>query len=85
MKKARMIRVKNDVPHLLEAVCCHPDCPDWIEDAIWNAFNNQVENTPLTATYWTAQMEAIEHSSKPDVGDKLPSKIEGSNVLRIVN
>lgn len=59
MKKKNNITVKNDLPHLLEALCEHPDCPDWLQDAIWEAFNNQDHNVIFTAAFWKAQFESI--------------------------
>ena len=69
MKTAKTIRVKNDLPHLLEAVCSHPECPDWLMEGIWDAFNSQSLSVIYTATYWAAEFEAMrEHDAvEPDV------------------
>jgi hypothetical protein len=39
MKNTKTIRIKNELPELLEAVCTHEDCPDWLSEAIWDAVN----------------------------------------------
>ena len=49
---SKCIRVKNELPELLEAVCYHEDCPTWLKDAIWDAVNNQDQICIFTADYW---------------------------------
>jgi hypothetical protein len=60
MKKNNMIRVKNELPELLEAVCHHEDCPDWLKDAIWDAFNEQNIGVSFTASWWRHMLESMD-------------------------
>ena len=55
----KYIRVKNELPELLEAVCAHPDCRAWLKDAIWDAFSAQDLDVTFTAAYWRSSLEAI--------------------------
>jgi hypothetical protein len=57
--KNSTIKIKNKLPELLEAVCNHADCPEWLTDAIWDAFNNQHIAANYSATFWRAQLEAM--------------------------
>lgn len=56
--KRKKITVKNEMPHLLAAVTNHPDCPDWLIDAIWDTFNDNAAYVTNSAVYWAAQMES---------------------------
>lgn len=49
---SKFIRIKNELPELLEAVCRHDDCPNWLSDEIWNAFNNRMNGTADTAAFF---------------------------------
>ena len=49
----------NDLPELIAAVCEHPECPPCLQDAIWDAFNNQDRATTFTADYWRCSFEPI--------------------------
>ncbi|MDQ3712213.1 MAG: hypothetical protein M3388_08355 [Acidobacteriota bacterium] len=53
------IKIKNEVPELLEAVCIHKDCPEWLKEAIWEAFNNQNIKATFTADYWRGQFDGM--------------------------
>ena len=55
----KYIRVKNELPELLEAVCHHADCENWLKDGIWDLVNNQNLAVTFTADYWRAQLNAI--------------------------
>jgi hypothetical protein len=59
MKNNNTIKIKNELPELLEAVCNHEDCPEWLTDAIWDAFNNQTMYCTYSADFWRAQFESI--------------------------
>ncbi len=59
MKNNNTIKIKNELPELLEAVCEHKDCPEWWKDGIWNLFNEQHTEVTFSADYWRAQFEAI--------------------------
>ncbi len=69
MKKNNTIKIKNELPELLEAVCNHPDCKDWLTDAIWEAMNNQNIRVNYSATFWRAQFEAMYESDPADALD----------------
>lgn len=55
---SKFIKVKNELPELLEALCNHDDCPDWLSDEIWDAFNDRNNSSPLSANYFRYLMEA---------------------------
>ncbi len=59
MRHKNTIKIKNELPELLEAICNHKDCPEWLTDAIWEAFNNQNIAVNYSATFWRAQFEGI--------------------------
>ena len=63
------IKVKNAIPELLEAVCQHSECPDWLKDGIWDAFANQDIRESHTASYWRGQLESMpeNYPQKQDV------------------
>lgn len=61
MKKNTTIRIKNELPELLEAVCYHDDCPEWLRDAIWDAFNGQEMCISFSASWWRVQFESLVH------------------------
>jgi hypothetical protein len=48
------IRIKNELPELLEAVCEHPKCPEWLRFAIWDAFAEHNTQTSFKADHWRA-------------------------------
>ncbi len=55
----KTIRIKNELPELLEAVCTHNDCPEWLADTIWESFNNQGMSVTFSANFWRAQLESV--------------------------
>lgn len=57
--KDNTIRIKNDLPHLLAAVCNHPECPDWLKDKIWDAVTAEATNVTYTLAHFQAAFEAI--------------------------
>lgn len=66
MKGPGKIRIQNTVPHLLEAIWNHPDCPGWLQNLIWDGINDRCERTEMSATYWASQLE----SARPDAPDE---------------
>ncbi len=57
------ITVQNTVPHLIEALWEHPDCPKWLQDVIWDGINDRVDGgTKFTPNYWASCLE----SARPD-------------------
>lgn len=64
--KRNMIRIKNELPELLEALCTHPDCPDFIQDAIWDAVSDRATSVTFSAAHWRAQFESIKAAARPD-------------------
>jgi hypothetical protein len=52
MKNTKTIRIKNELPELLEAVCTHEDCPDWLNEAIWDAVNDKNGKLSFSADYF---------------------------------
>ena len=57
MKKR--ITIPNTVPHLLEALCTHPDTPAWLVDDLWDAINDRTKTLTMSATYWASQLEMV--------------------------
>ena len=60
MKKKNTLRLKNELPELLEAVCLHKDCPEWLALAIWDACAEQNLAVIFTADYWRSRLAEIE-------------------------
>lgn len=69
------ITVKNELPELLEAVCNHPDCEDWLKDAIWDAVNNQNIYVTYEADYWRSQLNAMRQKPTEEPQDVLNSEV----------
>ncbi len=57
--KNNRITIKNELPELLEAICTHPDCPEWLQDAIWESFQNRTDLVIYTASWWRSQFDAM--------------------------
>ncbi len=57
--KNSTIKIKNELPELLEAVCLHKDCPEWLRDDIWESFNNQSGRVTFAADWWRGQLASI--------------------------
>lgn len=72
------IKVKNTLPDLLEAVCQHKDCPDWLSDGIWDLVNDQPSSTVFTSSYWQYAFDAIEERRQRREEPETP---KSSNVL----
>ncbi len=41
MNKQKIVRIKNELPELVEAICMHKDCPEWLYDGIWDLINDK--------------------------------------------
>jgi hypothetical protein len=88
MKKNSTIRVKNEMPELLEALCEHPDCPDWLKDGIWDVFNDQSITVSYKAAYWRSMLNDMVNQPREDAesadeenSDKGEAKYEWPTVL----
>lgn len=55
----KRITINNELPDLINAICQHPDCEDWLRDAIWDAFNNQNQGVVYSLSYWNAVVEMV--------------------------
>ena len=55
----KKIKVKNELPELLEAVCTHKDCPEWLKLGIWEAVNINPKSMFYLSIYWRGEFEAI--------------------------
>ena len=84
MKNNSTIKIKNELPELLEAVCNHKDCPEWLMDAIWDAINNQTMLCTYSADFWRAQFEAIPPKPRTDVAVEVREQCakEGNSNVR---
>ena len=63
MNNNKTIRIKNELPELLEAVCSHSDCPEWLSDGIWDLIHNQPQVALFSALAFRATFEAINESA----------------------
>ena len=54
--KKNTTMIKNELPELLDAVFDHPDAPEFLKDAIFDAFNER--GAPIDAQYWRYMLEA---------------------------
>jgi hypothetical protein len=78
--KNSTIKIKNKLPELLEAVCNHKDCPEWLQDGIWDLFGNQHHRVTFTANYWRSQFESMFErepvlDTVDDVADALDAEV----------
>jgi hypothetical protein len=60
LRRKRNISIKNELPDILETLCYHPECPDWLRHGIWELFNECGGNVVYTANYWLAQLDALD-------------------------
>lgn len=67
--------VKNNLPELLEAVCTHEDCPDWLSGMIWDKLNDRSQFDAYSASYFRHMLENIAEQSEPQ------SHITSNNIL----
>lgn len=80
MNQPTTIQVRNKLPFLLEAVCLHEECPDWLRNAIWDAVADQSQAVIYTATHWESQFESIHfHDNRSD--ESGPAIVYGGNVV----
>jgi hypothetical protein len=56
---AKTIKLKNELPELLEAVCNHPDWEDWLKDAVWDAVSDRDQGVTYSPNWWRACLGAI--------------------------
>jgi len=52
--------MSKSLPELLEDVCTHSDCPDFLKHAIFDSFGDQNLAVLYTKTWWEAQFEALD-------------------------
>jgi hypothetical protein len=52
--KNNTITIKNELPELLEAVCEHPKCPEWLKHDIWDSFTEHHGAITYKADWWRA-------------------------------
>ncbi len=79
MKKINTVRIKNELPELLEAVINHPDCPDWLRESIWESIN---ENSRVT---FSADYIRLALASADASEPSQPRENENSDGLRLVS
>ncbi len=76
MKRQKTDRIKNDLPELLEAVCNHKDCPEWLSDAIWDAVSERSTQIVYSALQWRAHFEAMPPEDEEETDEKkLPQNV----------
>jgi hypothetical protein len=59
MNKQKTGRIKNELPELLEAICGHKDCPEWLYDGIWDLINDKGGAVLYTANHFRAALEGV--------------------------
>lgn len=70
----KTIAVQNTVPHLIEALWNHKDCPAWLRDVVWEGINGQIGTyTKFTAVYWASCLESYPLAS---------GEMDGMNLLQ---
>lgn len=57
--KSKTIKIKNELPEILEALCNHPDCPEWLSEGIDNLFSEAAPEVNYSADYWRWQTESL--------------------------
>jgi hypothetical protein len=61
---------EKTLPELLEAVCTHTDCPQWLKHGIWDLFGEQSHTCQFTSEYWAMQFRAIREANEEVPDDK---------------
>ena len=68
-----MSDTEKRVPDLLEELCSHSECPEWLRDGIWDLVNDAANDggRPIRfdAEHWRHEFEAIEDSPVLDRAD----------------
>jgi hypothetical protein len=59
MNKQKTVRIKNELPELLEAICRHEDCPEWLYEGIWDLINDKGGAVLYTANHFRAALEGV--------------------------
>ena len=67
------------LPELLSAVCNHDDCPEWIQNAVIDGFNELNSKINLTPNYFRYVLEVCGEPKTCEVCNK--SIFEGERVL----
>jgi hypothetical protein len=65
------------MPELLEAVCNHDDCPDWLQDVIWNGFNNRMNGSGISAGYFRFALGETGVKANSDPEENFPQGSKG--------
>ena len=61
---AKTIKIKNTLPHLIDALWHHDDCPKWLQDIIWDGIENRRDGrADFAASFWASQLA----NATPDV------------------
>lgn len=53
------ITIKNELPDLCAALCNHPECPDWLQNAVWDAINERNHTIVYSVEYFRYAFGAI--------------------------
>ncbi len=59
MNKQKTDGIKNALAELLEAVCGHTDCPEWLAVGIWDLINDKGGAVLYTANHFRAALESV--------------------------
>lgn len=73
----KKITIENDVPHLIEALWHHRDCPVWLHDVLWEGINDRVDGgTKMTATYWASCLESAQPDTPNEIEYDFPAEVQ---------
>ncbi len=64
--KSITITIKNELPELLEAVCEHPKCPEWLKHDIWDSFSNRNTSLSYKAAHWASVLDGLDGEELKD-------------------
>ena len=64
----KKIKIKNTVPHLLEAVTKHKDCPEWLKQKIYNTLS---DNSDIPADCSEMYAVMLKYSRLPKDAESL--------------
>lgn len=82
MKKNNTIRLQNTLPHLLEAVCSHADCPDWLRGDLWDLINNHDSAVRFDAEFWDWVLKSSEYGKEREIEEAFDEEVHGSPFVK---
>ncbi len=84
--KNNTITIKNELPELLEAVCEHPKCPEWLKHDIWDSFSNRNSTMSYKAIHWASVLDNLDdHELKDDREPGICRRVGCNNVIDVMD